>query len=75
MIGGWAAAAALYPLPLARAISQKIGATTNAERVRSDGEADRLEYVHAMANTQGNIPTEGSYDFPGSISHEPMEVK
>ena len=49
-----------------RAILQGIKATSDAERVRNDGEADRLEYIHAMANTQGSIPPEGGDEFPGS---------
>ena len=49
-----------------RAILQGNRATADAERVRNDGEADRLEYVHAMASTQRSIPPEGGDELPGS---------
>ena len=52
LAGGRAAAAAFYPLPLVRAKLQEIRATADAERVRNDGEADRLEYVHATIRPQ-----------------------
>ena len=49
-----------------RAILKGSRATADAERVLNDGEADRLEYIHAMPSTQGNIPPEGGDEFPGS---------
>ena len=60
-----AAAAAFYPLPLARAILRGIRATADAERFRKRA-AERLEYAHALASTQGSIPPEGGDEFPSS---------
>ena len=66
LVGGRAAAAAFYPLSLVCAILRGIRSTADAERIRNDGEADRLEYIRTMANTQGSIPPEGGDEFPSS---------
>ena len=66
LVGGRAAAAAFYPLPLVRAILRGIRATADAERFRDEGKAERLEYAHAMASTQGSVPPEGGDEFPSS---------
>ena len=67
LVGGQAAAATFYPLPLVRAILQAIRATADAERVRNDGEVDRLEYVHAMPRVV--------ISFQAHTSPEPMAVR
>ena len=66
LVGGRAAAAAFYPLPLVRAILRGIRATADAERFRDEGKAERLEYAHAMASTQGSVPPRGGDEFPSS---------
>ena len=49
-----------------RAILRGIRATADAERFRDEGKAERLEYAHAMASTQGSVHPRGGDEFPSS---------
>ena len=55
-VGGRATEAALYSLPLERAILKGIRDAADAQKNQDSGNAERRELVHAIAGSQGETP-------------------
>ena len=67
LVGGRAAEAAFYPLPLIKAILKGIRATADSEKFSRESAEERIAYVAAISDTQGAIPAMLTTELPGSV--------
>ena len=62
LVGGRAADAAFYPIPLIKAILSGIQATRDADQCRIQTVLDRSDLIQSISNSAGTIPHEGNCD-------------